>query len=272
MEPALQPFRAFLENAVRVVRHDSETIGLAVGGSYASGDMDVYSDLDLVLVTTHSIAPNISRMRAYASRLGQMLASFRGDHVGEPRLLIALYDAPLLHVDIKFLTLAEFEERVEDPVVLYERDEALTTVIQRSTAHYPDFDFQWAEDRFWIWVHYAALKIGRGEYFEALDFLAFLRSTLLGPMIHLKNGNLPRGVRRIETSVGKEDLAQLTGTLGLLDRHALLASTEVAMHLYESLRDDLAPVTLQKNRAAQLAVRAYLDAIRTQNASFSTTN
>ena len=266
MESDLQPFESFLENAVRVVQHDSETIGLAVGGSFASGNTDAYSDLDLVLITDQPIAPDVSQMRAYASRLGQMLASFRGDHVGEPRLLIALYDAPLLHVDIKFLTLAEFQERVEDPIVLYERGSALTTVIQQSTAHYPDVDFQWIEDRFWIWAHYAALKIGRGEYVEALDFLAFLRSTVLGPMMHLKNGNLPRGVRRIETSVDLNDLAQLTKTVALPDRNVLLNSTEAAMRLYESLRDRLAPVTLQVNSAAQSAVYLYFDTIRQQNA------
>lgn len=271
MASALQPFQTFLENAVNVVQPDPETIGLAVGGSYASSDTDAYSDLDLVLVTAKPIAPDLGRMRTYASRLGQVLASFRGDHVGEPRLLIALYDAPLLHVDIKFLTLAEFYERVENPLVLYERDEALTTVIRQSTARYPAFDFQGIEDRFWIWMHYATLKIGRGEYFEALDFLSFVRGTVLGPMVHLKNRNGPRGVRRIETSVVPDDVAQLSETVASLDRKALLGSVEAAMRLYESLRDRLAPVTLRKNGAAQSAVQLYFDAISTQNA-FSSTN
>ena len=42
------------------------------------------------------------------------------------------------------------------------------------------------------------MKIGRGEYFEALDFIGYLRSTVLGPMLHLKSGNLPGGVRKVE--------------------------------------------------------------------------
>lgn len=264
MKSGLNTFDLFLEKAVDVVQADSETIGLAIGGSYASGDMDAYSDLDLVLVTTSPIAPDLTWMRAYASRFGQMLVSFRGDHVGEPRLLIALYDAPLLHVDIKFLTLDEFQERIENPIILYERDDALTTVYRQSTARYPDFDFQWAEDRFWIWIHYATLKIGRREYMEALDFMAFLRGTVLGPMLHLKNANLPRGVRRIEISIEPDDLIQLTKTIALLNRASLLNSIEAAMHLYESLRDRLAPVTLQKNDAAQAAVRAYFAAVKTQ--------
>lgn len=265
MNVDLQPFQTFLDNAISVLEDDANALGLAIGGSWASGEMDAYSDLDLVLVTTRPVAPEVSRMRTYAARLGQMLASFRGDHVGEPRLLIALYDAPVLHVDIKFLTPAEFQQRVEDPVVLWERNGALTAVIQQTTAHYPDFDFQWAEDRFWIWAHYAALKIGRGEYVEALDFLSFVRGTVLGPMLHLKNGNLPRGVRRIETSIDADDFAALNKTITLPGRDALLNSTEAAMHLYATLRDRLAPATLQRNKVAQSTVQAYVRMIREQS-------
>ncbi len=267
MNTALLPFQQFLTNAVHVIQQDAEATGLAVGGSWASGEMDTYSDLDLVLVTRQVIAPDVDRMRAYASRLGPVLASFRGDHVGEPRLLIALYDAPLMHIDIKFLTLDEFHQRVEDPVIVWERDNALTAVIRQSAAHYPDFDFQWAEDRYWIWVHYALLKIGRGEYLEALDFLAFLRSTVLGPMLHLQNGNLPKGVRRIETSVRIDELAKLYQTIGAPNRNALIDSLEAATRLYETLRDTLAPSLLQKNEKARLAVERYLETIRPPGAS-----
>lgn len=262
MHAVLPPFQFFVDNAVQTIQQDSEAVGLAVGGSWASGELDRYSDLDLVLISSRLIAPNVDQMRAYAARLGPMLASFRGDHVGEPRLLIALYDQPLLHVDIKFLTLAEFYQRVEDPVVVWERDGALTAVIRQSTSQYPDFDFQWAEDRFWIWVHYALLKIGRGEYVEALDFLAFLRSTVLGPLLHLRNGNLPRGVRRLETSVSRDELASVHQTVVLPERNALFGGIEAAIGLYTTVRDTLAPTSLQKNRAAQLAVEAYIQTIR----------
>jgi hypothetical protein len=102
-----------------------------------------------------------------------LLSAFTGEHVGEPRLLICLYDNPLLHVDIKFVTLEEFGTRVETPVILFDRNSQLKQVINQTTAIFPYPDFQWIEDRFWTWVHYAALKIGRGEYFEAIDFFGY---------------------------------------------------------------------------------------------------
>ncbi|MVM30240.1 nucleotidyltransferase domain-containing protein [Spirosoma sp. HMF4905] len=258
MQSHLQPFQTFITKAIDYIQQDPETIGLAAGGSWASGEIDAYSDLDLVVVTTRKIAPDIEKMQEYAAKLGSVLASFRGDHVGEPRLLIVLYENSLLHVDIKFLTPDEFHHRVEDPTILWERDQILSSIIQQSTAQYPPFDFQWAEDRFWIWTHYAALKVGRGEYFEAIDFLAFVRNAVLGPMLHLKNSSLPRGVRRAETTFGSLELTQLRKTVAMPDRTTLLSSLWEVMYLYESLRDLLVPDTFQKNRAAQLAVTKYL--------------
>ncbi|MBD2700386.1 nucleotidyltransferase domain-containing protein [Spirosoma sp. BT702] len=261
MQTHLQPFQSFIDKAVERIRQDSEAVGVAAGGSWATGGMDAYSDLDLVLVRTQRIAPDVEQMRAYAATLGPMIASFRGDHVGELRLLIALYEDPLLHVDIKFVTPEEFKERVENPVILWERDLTLTRIIQESEAMYPPFDFQWTEDRIWIWIHYAALKIGRGEYFEAFDFFGFVRNVVLGPMFHLKNGGLPRGVRRAETTFGEPELTQLRQTVATPDREALLSSLGEVIRLYENLRDTLAPATLLKNTEAQQAVTAYVQAL-----------
>ena len=259
VKTAIPPsFQGFIFNAIAHIQQDAQALGLAAGGSYASGELDAYSDLDLVLITTQPIAPDLDQMRAYASRLGTMLASFRGDHVGEPRLLIALYDDPLLHVDIKFLKPGEFFERVENPLILWERDGALSAIMQQSDPHFPAFDFQWAEDRFWIWVHYAALKIVRGEYFEAMDFLAFVRNAILGPMLHLKNGGLPRGVRRVETVAGSDDINRLRITVAAPDRKELMVSLTEVVRLYEDLRTDVAPASLVKNSEAQSAVMTYL--------------
>lgn len=126
----LSPFQPFIDSAINVCCQDPEAIGLAAGGSWASGELDAYSDLDLVLVLSRKVAPDTEQMQVYASRFGPLLASFRGDHVGEPRLLIALYESPLLHVDIKFLTPDEFYERVENPVILWERDQLLTSILE----------------------------------------------------------------------------------------------------------------------------------------------
>ena len=239
----------FVEKIVRILEGDKSVIGLTVGGSWLTSEIDEFSDLDLILVTTEKITHDVARMKGYAKQMGDLLSGFTGEHVGEPRLLICLYDNPLLHVDIKFLTLEEFRDRVETPIILLDKEEQLKTVIRETKSAFPRPDYQWIEDRFWIWIHYVLLKLGRGEYVEAFDFFGFLRSIVLGPLLHIKNGNLPKGVRKVETQLANEDFVHLKSTLPEYSKASLLESLQNAISLYRQLRTVLftSEVVLQVN-------------------------
>jgi predicted nucleotidyltransferase len=229
--------RLFLAQSVERLRGDSRIVGVAAGGSFVLGTMDEFSDLDLVVVVTPAHWTEVMADRlTIAAKLGRFLAGFTGEHVGEPRLLICLYGPPLLHVDFKFVSLADFSERVEDPVVLWEKDHELSRQIKPGTAVFPGPNKVWIEDRFWIWVHYATAKIGRGEYFEALDFLGSLRGMVLGPLILERQGRRPQGVRRIE-EYGGDYLPMLLQTIATHDRTSCLAALRAAIHLYRLLRE-----------------------------------
>lgn len=119
----------FAYTIVEIINKDSNVIGLAAGGSWITNELDEYSDLDLILITKKKIAGDKEKMISYAKSFGAFISGFTGEHVGEPRVLICLYDNPLLHVDIKFLTLPEFHERVENPVILFETDKQLSYII-----------------------------------------------------------------------------------------------------------------------------------------------
>lgn len=79
-------------------------------------------------------------------------------------------------------------------------------------------------------------KIGRGEFLEAFDGFGFLRMTVLGPLLHIKNKNLPRGVRKVEIELNKIDLEKLLKTIPSYDRQSLLNSLHNAVELYRELR------------------------------------
>jgi hypothetical protein len=177
--------RQFAERAKEVLITDGNVIGLAVSGSWLTNEMDEFSDLDLILVTQDKISADKDKMLGYAKCLGDLLSGFTGEHVGEPRVLICLYDNPLLHVDIKFVTLEEFHIRIETPTILLDKASRLQQALDNSRPKFPYPDYQWIEDRFWIWIHYALLKIGRGEYLEAYDFFCFLRMVVFGPLLHI---------------------------------------------------------------------------------------
>jgi hypothetical protein len=182
--------------------------------------------------------------------------------VGEPRLLVCLYDNPLLHVDIKFLTLAEFHQRVEDPVVLFERDNQLTEVIKSTKAVWPPLDLQWIEDRIWTWVHYIASKAGRGEYFECIDGLGFIRLKVIAPLLQVKNKSLPRGLRKAETKLGLPDLENLKITLANYNHDSILRALDNTVSIYKSLRRKLFTPDIQLQAKAEQRSLAYLKEIK----------
>jgi hypothetical protein len=111
---------------------------------------------------------------------------------------VCLYGPPALHVDFKFVRLEDLAERVDDPTILWARDGRMEATYASRAAHFPPPDRQWIEDRFWVWVHYGASKIARGELQEALDFLSFLRVSVLGPLGLASAGLTPAGVRSVE--------------------------------------------------------------------------
>ena len=251
----------FANSAAEILKADDKVIGLAVAGSWLTNELDEFSDLDLILVTHQRISHDKNLMLDYAKRLGTFLSGFTGEHVGEPRVLICLYDNPLLHVDIKFLTLEEFPFRIETPTLLLDKKRQLEKVISNSEPEFPYPDYQWIEDRFWIWIHYALLKIGRGEYFEAYDFFGFLRLVVFGPLLHIKNNSLPRGVRKAETALSRDDLDQLKLTLPGYDRQSLSDRLRNAVALYRQLRTVLYDSKVQLQQDTEKKVMSYFDEI-----------
>jgi len=134
LDPARWPampavHRAFLEAAVPKLRADARLVGLAAGGSFISRTLDEHSDLDLVVISRPELSSEVLRDGPEIARgLGPLLATFPGDHVGEPRLFISLYGPPLLHVDLKFVSTEEqaidalefVRARVLGPLILTE--------------------------------------------------------------------------------------------------------------------------------------------------------
>jgi hypothetical protein len=250
--------REFLTRAVTTLAADCRLVGVAAAGSYAENTMDEFSDLDLVIaVETDRYAEILSQRHDIACKLGPLLAAFTGEHVGESRLLICLYGPPLLHVDLKFVALADAADRVDEPVVLWERDGRLSTWLAQTEARFPAPDLQWIEDRFWTWVHYAATKAGRGEWLEAQNFLCFLRSSVLGPLGLQQLGLRPAGVRKVE-STAPQLASELASTVATLDATAILAALRACIELYRRLRNpDLE--SIQTNDVAEAAAMDYFE-------------
>lgn len=241
---------------------DKRILGLAIGGSWKTGEIDQFSDLDFVIVIDDDSKSEITDQRfMIAESLGSLVNVFTGEHVGEPRLLICLYDDPPIHVDLVFKTTTEFHHRVENPVILWERENALSSIITTSKSEYPSHSLQWMEDRFWTWVHYCSLKLGRGEIFEFIDGITFMRSKVIGPLLLQKYGRNPSGVRRIEFVVSEEENSALAKTVPAYNSLDCYNSLLELIKLYTSLREVHQDNSFILRKSAEEASMKFLDTI-----------
>ncbi len=230
-----------LERALEVLKDDPRIEAVLGGGSMIHGGFDAQSDLDLVVVTrTEDYADVMAARPALAERIGDLLAAFTGEHVGEPRLLICLFGPPLIHVDLKFVMAADLQRLVERPRILWARQPGrIADILDAADVQWPDRDAQWFEDRAWIWLHYCATKLLRGELFEALAMLGWFREMVLGPMLHRRAGRPQRSVRRIESDAVAA--AALGTTLATLGAASIAQALRCATDLYLELRQDDPP-------------------------------
>jgi len=128
-------------------------------------------------------------------------------------------------------------------------------------AVFPKPDLQWIEDRFWPWIHYICSKIGRGELFEAIDGLAFLRGQVLGPLILLDQKARPSGIRKIE-KYAQSYVDELRQTISTYDVIECINALTAAINLYQKLRRGLADDSLRISPDAEYEVMQYLKEIK----------
>jgi predicted nucleotidyltransferase len=247
----LDKYKQMIDKVLEFAVKDDRIAGLALGGSYTTNSMDEYSDLDFVaVIKTESYKEIMNERFSIVQHFGKLLSAFTGEHVGESRLIICLYDAPILHVDFKFVSIDDISKRIENPTILYELNNCLSEAFIKEEAVFPIPDLQWIEDRFWVWIHYAATKIARKELFEVMDFLSFLRQVVISPLLQMKNGKLPRGVRKIEMDIPNE-IDSLNKTVAIHELRSCISAVQASIDLYIELRDYHEQVGFRKHTEAE---------------------
>ena len=250
----------FINNALPALKADPRIVGVALGGSYARDAMDEYSDLNFILAVDPEHWDDVlADRRDIAAKLGNLLSCFTGEHARRPNTLICMYDEPLLHVDLNFAPLDTVKVRTEEPVILFERDGAMSKEYAKAPLFIPEADLQWYEDRFWIWVHYIANRIAREELFDAMDSLAYMRMTMLGPLMLIRHGKAPYGVRHIE-EYAPDDIYMLLQTVAEHDRKSCMRALKAAADLYIYLRGVNKARLFLREEAEKRALQ-YLDNI-----------
>jgi hypothetical protein len=220
--------------------NEPDVVGMAIAGSFVDGRPDIYSDLDLrVVLANGSFERVFPRREEFALACGPLLAAFTAEHLGEPQLLITLYD-DLMHVDYLFTELADAPRKNEGRKVqvLWQRDAEVSEAFSQLYVAEPATDLAYMESRMWTWTWYIQSKILRGELWEAVSALNFVRDMVLFRLLAIAQGIRYRGARYAEQVV-REQAGAVARTLGSLDNESLLEALRATVRLYLELADPL---------------------------------
>jgi hypothetical protein len=249
---------AFLENAIPRLIADERITAIGLHGSIVAKVFDSFSDIDLIIgCEAEAFYQVFAERHNIALSLGKLLASFTPSHIKDVSLYTCLFGDPLLHVDLKFVNVGDPYCGIEKPALLWQRDHRFRSQIDQTKSWGLKPDIQWIEDRFWVWIHALAMRIARGEFFEALDFIAFLRTNAIGPLISATKGMNAYGVRRIEM-IAPEAVPRLAKTVASYDRSSCICSGLELIAYYRDLRSSFADnCIIKRSQAEHASTKAF---------------
>jgi predicted nucleotidyltransferase len=232
--------RAKAEAACRAALADPDVVGMVVTGSFATGEADELSDVDLrVYVRPDAVEGVVARIPDLAAAGGRVVALFVAEHLGIPTLTIALYD-DLVHVDFDVVAADRAAEHNDGlpAVVLWER-EPISDALPGTYAPEVAAGVRWLEPRIWTWSWYIQSKVLRGELYEAMDGLQYVRDRVLFRLLAFHGQRRPAGGRRAEAVVGDHGDAFARTVPKSLDPASVLAALREEIDLYRRLADPL---------------------------------
>ncbi len=219
---------------------DPDVVGMAVTGSFATGEADEFSDVDLrVYARPDAVEAVVARVPDLSASCGNVVARFGADHLGIPSLTIVLYD-DLVHVDFDVVAVDRATEHNEGlPVAILWEREPISARLPGTFEPDVATQIRWMEARIWTWSWYIQSKILRGELYEALDGLQYVRDRVLFRLLAFHGGRRPAGARRAESVVGEHADAFARTFPAALDPEAVLAALRDEIELYRRLADPL---------------------------------
>lgn len=217
-------------------------VSLAVAGSLAAGEVDEFSDLDLIALVDDGGDAGALRERLLEALHpeAEVLASFEATHLGRPDLWIV------------YLRWGDWVVKLD--LALQHRPSALPLPIEARILHDPAgrfaglpreqgagaLDFAQIDRRFVGWLWYTYSKIERGELFQAARSIDYTRENALLPGLLFLHDQPQDGHRRVERRLPAEEVARLARSYpAALEKGELLRAFRSLAEHYQTARSAL---------------------------------
>jgi hypothetical protein len=238
--------QVILDRFIAACQTDERIVAAFLGGSYATGKVDQYSDLDLFFITTDEAYEDfLATKENFIRLLGEPL--FLEDF-GWPNGCLPIY-ADGTEADISFGRESQYKELHEGPYrILLDKKGILTG--EAFPVHAPDQAKQVEVlrrqiDWFWHDLSHFIKAMGRGQLWFAYGELEVLRQMCVNLARFRYNCDDPYVAQgepyfKIEQILPVEHLKPLEETIYPLEYHALLQASLVMFRFYQAVAPTLA--------------------------------
>ena len=244
-ESATRVRRAFIERFAALCAEDERVAAVFLSGSYASGDPDEFSDVDLMLVAADSAYEALFEDRwRIMGRLGELVLADDFDGFGRDMLLYLYADGVDGEVDLhRRSTVSWAHPSRLFPLV--DKDAVAADVRAWPTPERAERARRISHifNRFWRHVWLGAGALGRSRSLTAHYYLEGARVCCINLMRLRHDISLPwafSGYDKAEHVLTEVEQAALAATFVPLEQSALTAGLVALLHLFEPLAAELA--------------------------------
>ncbi len=239
------PHQIILDRFVAACQADERVVAAFLGGSYASGKADVYSDLDLYLIITDEMYDNFkASCETFLRLLGEPLFLENFDEFGFDLLIFIFADG--IEGELALGRASHFSHIHGGPhKTLLDKQGILSGVV-----------FPWYEPPhvsqvetlhgliYWFWhdlSHHFITTLARGQLWSAYGALEDLRRTCVNLARLQQNFSMvAEGYEKVEQVLPVGQLSPLQATFCPMERDAMLRAALVIVRFYRNIAPSLA--------------------------------
>ena len=230
-----------IDRFIAACQADARIVGAFLGGSYARGMADAYSDLDLGLITTDAAYDDfVAQCETFLCLLGKLVFV---EDFGLPNIVFfILHDGT--EVELVLDRTSHFQHMHSGPYhILVDKTALLTNVVFPGNEPTPTEQRETVRrlvSWFWHDLSHFITAIGRGQLWWAYGQLEELRRVCVN-LARIQHNAMAQadGYEKVEHALPIEQLVPLQATCCPLEREAMVQSAWVIVRFYEEVAPQL---------------------------------
>ena len=230
----------FLKKYIDYVTIDNKIVGTILSGPAIEKRLEADTVLELiVIIEDNSYYKIIYERNKFASRFGNII-SYYDDYndtndTNDTNEFVCIYEKDLLQVTFKFVNASIILNKLFVGEIIYDKNNNLSDKLNITKKKNISLSIQWYENRFWILLNYGITKLNSNQLMEAIEYISFIRQSIITPMIHMKLNQQQRDSDYLEFDA-PEFIDKLKLTVSLYDKSLISKAYEELVIFYIELR------------------------------------